>query len=90
MSIDRCVRCGDLVDTDAEPESYVQIGDMKRSEEWVCMCQHHREEYEERFQEPGDLDERIAAEIAADPRYNCKKCDWDVDGCTPCEEHSDV
>lgn len=47
MSIDRCVRCGDLVDTDDEPESYVQIADMCKREEWICLCRYHREQYEE-------------------------------------------
>jgi hypothetical protein len=47
MSIDRCSRCGDLVDTDDEPEAYVQIADMRKREEWICLCRQHREEYEE-------------------------------------------
>lgn len=47
MSIDRCSRCGDLVDTDDEPESYVQIADMRKREEWICLCRRHREQYEE-------------------------------------------
>lgn len=29
MSIDRCQRCGDLVDTDSEPEAYVEVGDVR-------------------------------------------------------------
>jgi hypothetical protein len=47
MSIDRCSRCGDFVDTDAEPESYVQVADMRKREEWICLCRRHREQYED-------------------------------------------
>ncbi len=47
MSIDRCSHCGDLVDTDNEPEAYVQIADMRKREEWICLCRTHRELYEE-------------------------------------------
>lgn len=92
MSIDRCSRCGDLVDTDNEPEAYVQIADMRHSEEWICLCHRHREEHEEaetvQPPMPANIDAVIAAEIASDPRYSCKNCDWDVDGCLPCEEHA--
>lgn len=91
MSIDRCQRCGDLVDTDDEPEAYVQIADMRKREEWICLCRHHREEREER-QEPNyppNIDALIAEEMASDPRYGCAVCDWDVDGCSPCAAHAD-
>jgi len=47
MSIDRCQTCGAFVDTDNEPEAYVQIADMRRREEWICLCRSHREEYEQ-------------------------------------------
>lgn len=43
MSIDRCSRCGDLVDTDEEPEAYVEV----KPDEFVCYCRRHREEFEE-------------------------------------------
>ena len=91
MSIDRCSRCGGLVDTDNEPEAYVQIADMRKREEWICLCRRHREQWEEEHDapEPPDLDSKIAAFIAANPQYSCSKCDWDVDGCTPCEAHAD-
>jgi hypothetical protein len=52
MSIDRCQRCGDLVDTDDEPEAYIQIADMRKHEEWICLCRRHREEYEDERAEP--------------------------------------
>lgn len=90
MSIDRCQKCGDLVDTDAEPEAYVQIGNMRNHEEHICLCRRHREEREAEREEPAGLDKFIADCIAADPRYSCKECDWDVDGCSPCEEHGDL
>lgn len=90
MSIDRCQRCGDLVDTDEEPEAYVQIGNMRNQEEYVCLCRRHREQREEEREPPANLDAMIAAAEAADPRRGCDKCDWDVDGCSPCPEHADL
>lgn len=56
MSIDRCSRCGDLVDTDNEPEAYVQIGNMRNREEYICLCRHHREQYEDERGGPDDLE----------------------------------
>ncbi len=88
MSIDRCSRCDDLVDTDAEPEAYVQIANMRNREEYICLCRGCRERYEDERDEDCRQD-RIADYIAADPRYGCKNCDWDVDGCAPCHEHAD-
>lgn len=53
MSIDRCSRCSELVDTDDEPEAYVQIADMHKREEYICLCASCREKYEdERDSEP--------------------------------------
>jgi hypothetical protein len=87
MSIDRCSSCGDLVDTDDEPEAYVEV----EGGAYLCLCRRHREEREEQEEAnrppPKDLDARIDAEIAGDPRYSCAKCDWDEGGCSPCEEH---
>lgn len=42
MSVDRCARCGDLVDTDEEPEAYVEVGPGT-----LCLCREHREQLEE-------------------------------------------
>ncbi len=93
MSIDRCSRCGDLVDTDADCEAYVEVtADVKGNPDYICLCPSCREQWELEHPEPpypADLDARIAAQIAADPRYGCEKCDWDVDGCSPCPEHAD-
>lgn len=38
MSIDRCAHCSALVDTDDQPEAYVQIADGRKREEWICLC----------------------------------------------------
>jgi hypothetical protein len=62
VSIDRCSRCGDLVDTDDEPEAYVQIADMRKREEWICLCRRHREEREDERQD------RIADAVRQMPR----------------------
>lgn len=53
MSIDRCYYCGDLVDTDDEPEAYVQVSNMRHTEEWRCMCRRHREKWEDEHEDRG-------------------------------------
>ena len=42
MSWDRCAKCGDLVNTDNEPESYVEDA----NGDYRCLCHEHREAYE--------------------------------------------
>lgn len=46
MSVDRCSRCSALVDTDNEPEAYVQIADMRKREEYICLCRGCRDDRE--------------------------------------------
>ena len=50
MSWDRCAKCGDLVNTDNEPEAYVEVGNMRRMHDTICLCQRHREEHEEELE----------------------------------------
>lgn len=54
MSVDRCSRCGDLVDTDDEPEAYVQVGNMRQEEKYICLCRRHREQYEDEREGPAE------------------------------------
>jgi hypothetical protein len=93
MSIDRCSGCSALVDTDNEPEAYVEIGNMRAQTETKCLCGVCRalreEELEDLRTEPPGLGAFIAECMAADPRIGCDDCDWDVDGCSPCEKHED-
>lgn len=42
--MDRCSSCSALVDTDDDPESYVEIGNMRAQTETVCLCERCREE----------------------------------------------
>lgn len=86
MSCMRCDRCSGIVDTDFDLESLYVTG-------FDCLCEGCRdqdERYEAPRREPAGLDAFIAECIAADPRYSCKKCDWDVDGCSPCEAHAEA
>lgn len=59
MSIDRCGKCSALVDTDDEPESYVEVGNMRSQTETVCMCRNcrewHEDEQERRQSEPRQM-----------------------------------
>lgn len=92
MSAMCCEFCRRLVDTDFDPDSlYV------RDHDGECVCRSCRNDRDLRTefdgdnrQPPANLDAMIAAEIAADPRHGCPDCDWDVDGCSPCEAHADV
>ena len=43
MSIDRCHDCGRLVDTDDDPECYIEIGNMRRLHKETCVCEPCRE-----------------------------------------------
>lgn len=89
MSAMLCDQCTGLVDTDRDPDSlYVQGRE--------CLCKGCRNDGDEpsEFEEPRrampeNIDSLIAECLAADPRYSCDKCDWDVDGCSPCAEHKD-
>ena len=64
MSIDRCAKCGDLVDTDANPDAYVEIGNMRAQTEFICYCPECRAIYEDQIErqrtEPPGLDDFIA------------------------------
>lgn len=46
MSIDKCHFCEALVDTDNEPDSYVQMN-LGGKAEWVCTCWDCRPEEED-------------------------------------------
>ena len=43
MSMDRCSSCLELVDTDDDPEAYVEVGNMRRQTETICLCYGCRE-----------------------------------------------
>ncbi len=53
MSIDRCSRCGDLVDTDADCEAYVLAGVYNGKPDYICLCRTHREQWEEEHEPCG-------------------------------------
>lgn len=59
MSIDRCHDCSTLVDTDDEPEAYIEIGNMRRMTWTICVCRPCRERRE-------DQDEREADQANVD------------------------
>ena len=90
MSMMRCDLCDNLIDTDTDVECFVEGNPSG------CFCKGCRNQAEEEAERgrsrpmPANIDSMIADAIAADPRYSCDKCDWDVDGCSPCEEHVDV
>lgn len=46
MSMDVCHDCGRIVDTDNEPCAYIEVGNMRRLTETICVCERCREERE--------------------------------------------
>lgn len=54
MSVDRCSRCSDLVDTDDEPEAYVEIGNMRAQTQTICLCRTCRERHEDELNREAD------------------------------------
>ena len=60
MSLMCCAECDALVDTDAEPESFVEIGPWKHGySNFICLCTECRElremEEESRLQEMKEI-----------------------------------
>jgi hypothetical protein len=88
MSMIRCDLCENLIDSDDDPECFVEGNPSG------CFCKSCRDQAEEAERKsrpmPANIDALIAEHIASDPTYSCDKCDWDVDGCTPCPEHADL
>lgn len=88
MSMIRCDLCESLIDSDDDPECFVEGNPSG------CFCKSCRDQAEQETERkpkpmPANIDSMIAEAIAADPRYGCKECDWDVDGCNPCAKHAD-
>lgn len=52
MSIDRCRSCGCLVDTDADPDAYVDLGNQRGLEDLACLCCDCRERIHEEREAP--------------------------------------
>jgi len=51
MSVDRCSRCSNLVDTDNEPEAYVEVAmDVRGNPDYICLCRGCRERHEEEME----------------------------------------
>jgi len=43
MSMDRCHDCDRLIDTDDDPDCYIEVGNMRSQTKTVCVCEHCRE-----------------------------------------------
>lgn len=62
MSIDRCADCGRFVDTDDEPEAYIDAPGFGGAPETICCCEPCRDKRE------AEADKRDAALSAAEDR----------------------
>ena len=61
MSIDTCAHCDRYIDTDSDCECYIEVGNMRRMNATICLCEPCREKY---FAEQDEL--HAAADYAAD------------------------
>lgn len=53
MSMICCEKCDAFIDSDSDPDCFVEIGNMKRLHKEVVWCESCREEYfEEQEREP--------------------------------------
>lgn len=50
MSIDRCADCGRFVDTDDEPEAYIDVPGFGGDPETICCCEPCRDKREVEFE----------------------------------------
>lgn len=80
MSVDRCARCGDLVDTDDEPEAYVEVGNMRAQTETLCLCRNCRERHEEELESQQEQRELSESQQAIIDKINAendpRNTDW--------------
>ena len=49
MSMDTCSHCSKLVDTDFDLDFYVDIGNQRRLEQWIGLCESCRDRREEQL-----------------------------------------
>ena len=61
MSIDTCTHCNAYIDTDEDGDCYIEIGNMRRLTDTICLCEPCREKY---FEEQDEL--HAAGDYAAD------------------------
>ena len=53
MSMDCCSRCAAYVDTDDDPDFYVEVGNMRRLHKTIGLCGSCREEREMELERAG-------------------------------------
>lgn len=46
MSMIFCESCHDLIDSDDDPDCFVEIGNLRRLRKEIVMCAHCRDRYE--------------------------------------------
>lgn len=47
MSMCSCSKCGDLIDSDDDPDCFVEVGNMRRLHRTIILCVRCREQYYE-------------------------------------------
>jgi hypothetical protein len=44
MSMDVCYHCDAYIDTDDDPDCYVEVGNMRRLHKTICLCERCRDD----------------------------------------------
>lgn len=50
MSMCRCERCSKLIDSDFDMDCFVEVGNMRRLNDTIILCEHCREEREKQIE----------------------------------------
>lgn len=81
MSMDICKDCDRLVDTDDDSECYVEVGNMRRQTETICLCEPCRERRQQQ-------EEEAQSEPDPDAQREAKRDDalWDSQHTVPIKE----
>jgi hypothetical protein len=53
MSMCRCDGCSRIIDSDDDPECFVEVGNMRRLHDTIILCEPCREDREERAEHEG-------------------------------------
>jgi len=61
MSWDKCADCGANVNTDNDPGSYIEVGNMRRMTWTICVCEPCREIRRTREEAEADVAARAEA-----------------------------
>lgn len=56
MSLERCERCSNQIDTDVDTDCYVEVGNMRRLHQTIVLCEPCRERHYEEVEREKSLE----------------------------------